>query len=119
MKVIKRTPRSEMVSRVLWKRIDGLAPELAEVLGAPLDAVETALNTYIYIVTNVEFENGDIDWHPACASDDIPTLVTKFLAYMDADVAPIERASGMIQLRDQPSDQALAPEPPGETEKNS
>lgn len=119
MKVVKRTPRSEIVARILWKRVEGLAPQLAEALDLPVEAVQTALNTYVYIITNVEFEQSDIAWQPACATDDEAVIAAKFLEYMGADLEPIDRATALVQARDRPFDAATAPETPEGTEKNS
>lgn len=119
MQISKRTPRSEMQAKSLWKRTDGLAEQMAAALQAPVEDIKTELNTFIYLSVNVQFENGDVEWQPACASDDDPALVAKFLRYMDSDIEAINAASTLVLQRDQPFDPALGPEPPGETEKNS
>lgn len=120
MKAVKRTPRSEMQFGALLNRIEPLASTLAEALEALPEDVTTELRKFVYLSSNIEFDEGEIQWDIARASDDDPTIAAKFLRYMDSDFAQLEIAWGLINARDRPFDEELAPTYEGadETQKN-
>lgn len=119
MKVVKRTPLSELQAKLLWRRTKALADDLATALEVPSADIEREMDSFIYLSANIEFEAGEIEWEPARALDDDPALAAKFLRYMASDITPINAASALVMERDRPHDEALAPTPPDVTQKNA
>lgn len=109
MKAVKRTPRSQMQYIALRKRSEGLAEIMAEALDATTEMVDEQINNFIYISANVEFEHSEIEWEPACATDSEEVFAAKFLKYMDSNFDLILSAIVLVNQRDRPFDDELAP----------
>lgn len=119
MRVLKRTPRTDLINRALLAKMGGFYERLASELGLEKYLVDEALTRYARLSTRIAFEDGEVDFAPIVPGDSEQIITQKFMAYLDsACIEKIEAAANAILEHDAPIDRALAPTPPEDGDPN-
>lgn len=120
MKVIRRTPRTNLTFRALVMRMGTFYEQLASELGLEPLLVDEELTRFARLSVRVIFEEGESDFALAQMGDGPDTILSKFAAYLDTQcIEQVDQAFQAIRAHDNPTDPALAPTPlPESAEKN-
>lgn len=119
MEVKKKTIRSEAIYDAMVVKMFKIVDEIAAEIDLPDDVVDVALAKYANLSARVEFGKKEVDFELATVHDTVEDIKAKFLAYFTSDCVDIvDQAAEQIRIMDRPSDAALAPDAPPESEKN-
>lgn len=118
MEILKRTPRTDLVTNALIVKFADILEPLSEELNVPKDYVDQGLWQYMQLCTRVRFEKDEVDFEIVDPTDTPEQAAQKFIKYLDSDcIGQVDEARRRIAERDRPADIATAPEAP--TSKNS
>lgn len=117
MKVLKRTPRTEMRYEALIRKVLQFFDEMVEGSGEEATTMDLAVTHFARLSSRIE-PNGKSKIGLAAPGDDPETIRAKFENFLDADWGEVEEMTRAIRNHDAPADPATAPEPPEESEKN-
>lgn len=113
MKVHKRTPRTEMVLKTLIVRAGDLVQRLAAEMEVPAEAVDQEFFQFLRLSSRVQFENGEVDFMLAKATDTTEQLAERFIRYLDSgQINVIQAAWNDIYEMDMPADPVTGPAVP-------
>lgn len=119
MKVLRRTPRTDLTNRALLAKMGHFYEQLASELGLEKYLIDEALTRFAWLSTRTTYEDGEIDFALVVPGDSEKIIVEKFMVYLDsACIDVIEAAARAISEHDTPSDKALAPVLPEDSDPN-
>jgi len=108
-----------MQYRALIRRFLDQANGLAKALEVTEDDLWQEYSDYIQISTRIIPENKAVEKVFAKGIDDWETVEKKFRAFLEIDQTIVQEWRGLIRNKDAPDEDALAPEPEAEMEKNA
>lgn len=113
MKILKRTPRTDMHLRSLARKCISLPTELAQQMGVEEKAVDEELYSFLRLSIRVQPDKDEFDFAFAQGADAAETIAEKFIRYLDTQcVDRVDEAWIEMGKIDAPSDPATAPTPP-------
>lgn len=117
MKVLKRTPRTELAHKTILTRMSEVFEQVVEELGAPRHLVDEAMSQLALVSARVEFEKDEVDFQNVLPTDGAETVLSKWAKYLDTErIDRMEQALQMIRNADRPVEAATAPVPPRDAE---
>lgn len=119
MKILKRTPRIDMVQRVIAKRCEAIVPQLADELGFPKEEIDLELFNLTTVSTRAEWGKGEIDFGVLGPADGESAIAEKFVAYLNTNCYEALQEFWKVYLAtDRPFETVSAPTPPKDDTKN-
>lgn len=119
MKVIRRTPRSDLFYQQVLNKMGRFLTQLASEMGLEPYVLDESLTRFARLSNRVTFGEGEVDFALAQAGDSEDTILAKFVGYLDSQcVEVIDSAFREIREADRPHEAALAPTLPESAPKN-
>jgi hypothetical protein len=113
MKVLKRTPRTDLMLDGILIRMSELLSPVAEELGVPTFKADEALTTFARLSARVAFDTGEIDFSPVEPGDGADQIHAKFNVYLDTEcMETVIKALAAVSESDRPAEPMSAPAPP-------
>lgn len=117
MKVLKRTPRTDLRYQGFLRKMVPVLARVAEDNGVPQEAADDALESFAWLSARVEFEKGEVDFPLALPSDTPEQIEASFNQYLDTEhMDRVTAARAAIRESDRPTSPASAPAPPEDAE---
>jgi len=113
MKVLKRTPKTELIQRMIGTKALDIIPSVAEKLEFPERDVEYELMGLVILSARVGFDDGELDFSPVTVSDTADQIADKFIRYLNSErIDTLDKAKAQLYETDRPDDPALTPAKP-------
>jgi len=118
MKILKRTPRTDLRYHGFMRKMGAILNQVAEENGVPKEAADDALEAFAWVSARVEFEVGEVDFELAQTSDTSEKIHDKFQKYLDTErMDQVTAARTGIRESDRPANPVTAPD--GESQKGN
>lgn len=110
MKVLKRTPRTEMILSGLIVKVGPLTEQLAKEIGVTVQDVDREMWRFVELASRARAEVDEVDFNLPTPTDAPEEIATKFIAYLDSQcIEVLDAAFRDLHEMDRPIDPAKAP----------